>query len=492
MCVRGSLVCVVASFVVNTVSAMQLGHVQTASQMMQTGSTINQTTGHKYTQWLTNFNDVLYTSPVSVGGHNLKAIVDTGSFDQVVLTTHCKRCGNSHHLYHYKSTGKAGALVLGILSYGSGTVYTTEVVDSFSVGQLSNKKQPFWAVTDAEMPLLEENAFQVIFGIGPPASVLKFAHEEQREIHRELDGFMTDGGSVDAEITEIVARYDGNVVHAKATKPFVSAMGIKSVSACFFKPSGSGGFIIWDDDAAKKVPTAFQETPVVGNDFWSAKMSGVKFGRVHGGSSESPFGSPTQLGCGGDGCDAILDTGSSLIAAPGIVVSEVYDIIDRWVTSGGTCDDLSMLPDLEFSLGNVRLSLPAESYIGRAYGDLTSSTKNHMPNFERSKHAVSIDGSRCEVLLVEMDDNSWVLGMPFFRKYYTTFTYNGDSGGTMSFSVANDECKPHASPASADLLKNFPLSSPRPATLRVDASKIRLPGVVGRRLSDVAMSKMQH
>jgi len=470
---------------------MQLTHVPQASEMIQTHNTINQTRGHKYAQQLTNFKDVLYTSLVSVGGHNLKAIVDTGSFDQVVLSTECDRCGSSHDLYHYKSV-KAEALVLGILSYGSGTVYTAEVTDSFSVGPLSNNKQPFWAVTDAEMPLLEDNAFQVIFGIGPPASVLKFAHEEEREIHREVDDFTRDGGSVDAEITEILERYDGNLVHAKTTMPFVSAMGIRSVSACFFKPSGSGGFIVWNDDAAETVPTAFQETPVVGNDFWSAKISGVKFGRVNGGSSESPFGSPTQLGCGGKGCDAILDTGSSLIAAPGDVVSKVYDVIDRWVTAGGTCDDLSMLPDLEFSLGDVRLSLPAESYIGRAYGDLISSTKGHMPNFERSKHVVSIDGSRCEVLLVEMDDNSWVLGMPFFRKYYTTFSYNGDLGGTMSFSVANDECKPHASPASADLMTDSSLSGPRPATLRVDASKIRLPGVVGRRLSDVAMLKTQH
>jgi hypothetical protein len=268
---------------------------------MQTDTTINQTKGHKYAQQLTNFNDVLYTSPVTVGGHNLKAIVDTGSFDQVVLSTECQRCGNSHDLYHDKSSVKAGARVLGILSYGSGTVYTTEVTDSFSVGPLSNNKQPFWAVTDAEMSLLEENAFQVIFGIGPPASVLKFAQEELREIHRELHGFTRNGGSVDATIKEIVGRYEGNVIHAKTTTPFESAMGIRSVSACFFKPSGSGGFIIWDDDAAETVPTVFQNTPVVGNDFWSAKISGVKFGRVHGGSSESLFGSPTQLGCGGEG-----------------------------------------------------------------------------------------------------------------------------------------------------------------------------------------------
>jgi hypothetical protein len=480
MCVRGPQVCVLASFVVVTVSAVQLAHSPQASEVIQTDTTINQTKGHKYAQQLTNFHDVLYTSPVRIGGHNLKAIVDTGSFDQVVLSTECERCGNTHDLYHYKSSGEAGALVLGILSYGSGTVYTTEVTDTFSVGPLSNNKQAFWAVTDAEMPLLENNAFQVIFGVGPPASVLKFAKDEQREIRRELHDLQRDGGSADAEI---VNRYDGNLVHAKTTTPFVSAMGIRSVSACFFKPSGSGGFIIWDDDATETLPTAFQGTPVVGNDFWSVKMSGVKFGRVHGGSSESPFGSPTQLGCSGTGCNAILDTGSSLIAAPGFVVNEVYEVLDRWVTSGGTCDDLSMLPDLEFSLGNVRLSLPAESYIGRAYGDLTSSTKKHMPNFERSKHGVSIDGSRCEVLLVEMDDNSWVLGMPFFRKYYTTFTYNGDLGGTMSFSVANKECKPHASPASADLLNDSPLSGLRPATLRVDASKIRLPGVVGRRVS---------
>jgi hypothetical protein len=342
------------------------------------------------------------------------------------------------------------------------------------------------------MSLLEENAFQVIFGIGPPASILKFAHELKRDVHRELRELRKDGGSVDAEVKMIVDRYDGNLVHAKTTAPFVSSMGIRSVSACFFKPSGSGGVIIWDDDSTETFPTAFQETPVVGDDFWSAKLSGVKFGRLQGVSSASPFVSPTQLGCGGEGCDAILDTGSSLIAAPGFVVNEVSAVIDRWVESGGTCDDLSLLPDLEFVLGNVSLSLPAESYVGKAYGDMTSSTNDHMPNFARSRRDVSIDGNSCEVLLIEMPDDSWILGMPFFRKYYTTFTYDGDLGGTMSFSVANNECNPHASPGPADLFEDALLLGPRPSTLRVDVSKIRLPGVVRRRLSDVAMLKMQH
>eukprot|EP00927_Polykrikos_kofoidii_P037965 TRINITY_DN3218_c0_g2_i10.p1 TRINITY_DN3218_c0_g2~~TRINITY_DN3218_c0_g2_i10.p1 ORF type:complete len:168 (-),score=29.70 TRINITY_DN3218_c0_g2_i10:301-783(-) len=159
------------------------------------------------------------------------------------------------------------------------------------------------------------------------------------------------------------------------------------------------------------------------------------------------------------------------------------------MASGGTCDDLALLPDLDFTFGDVKLSLPAESYVGRAYGNLASSMKDYMPNLLRSKQVVSSDGSRCQVLLTGQKGNMWVLGMPFFRKYYTTFTYEGDLGGTMSFSVADDSCKPYSSPASEDLWKDLSLSGPRPATLRVDASKIRLPGAAVRRQVDMAIKK---
>jgi hypothetical protein len=338
------------------------------------------------------------------------------------------------------------------------------------------------------MDILQDDSFQIIFGVGPPASALKFAKAESAGVHEELNNFVRAGGELTDEINEIVARYDGSLAHAENTAPFISSLGIHRMSVCFFKPSGSGGYLTWNDDAPDTDLEAFLEIPVVGKEFWSAPLSDVQLGFDDGDEifNFSSVDMPYSLDCEQKACSAILDTGSSLIAAPTSVVSAIHAVVDSWVASGENCDDLSKLPDLQFQLGGKTLSLPAESYIGRAFGELPVGAEDFMPNFRRRGFR-AVDGTSCEVLVVAMDEVletgvAWILGMPFFRKYYTAFTYKGSLGHTMSFSVSDSNCNPHSSPAGTDLHMRTRLQ-PRPATLRVDASKIRLPAVVTRALS---------
>jgi len=166
--------------------------------------------------------------------------------------------------------------------------------------------------------------------------------------------------------------------------------------------------------------------------------------------------------------------------------------VDTWVSEGGTCDDLSRLPDLEFELGGVKLSLPAETYIGQAYGEIAEDISAFMPNYKRTELSSSTV-SNCQPLIMTIDVDSddgpmWILGMPFFRKYYTNFQFNNSIAGSMAFSVADENCEPGFSPATADLLMGLEKSGSRPAQMLVDASKIRLPGPVTR---SKALSKLK-
>merc|ERR1719502_1928612 len=62
----------------------------------------------------------------------------------------------------------------------------------------------------------------------------------------------------------------------------------------------------------------------------------------------------------------------------------------------------------------------------------------------------------CEPLIMSMDADSqfgqlWILGMPFFRKYYTTFHFLQREGrlpeaAKMSFSEQNGDCEPGNAP----------------------------------------------
>merc|ERR1719343_1962667 len=88
-----------------------------------------------------------------------------------------------------------------------------------------------------------------------------------------------------------------------------------------------------------------------------------------------------ELGCQKTKCSAIVDTGTSLLVAPSKVVDSIYDLADAWEAAGGTCDDLSDLPELRFTLGGLDFSLPPEAYMGEVSGDSYDDLRKYMPRF---------------------------------------------------------------------------------------------------------------
>eukprot|EP00927_Polykrikos_kofoidii_P034955 TRINITY_DN2953_c0_g1_i1.p1 TRINITY_DN2953_c0_g1~~TRINITY_DN2953_c0_g1_i1.p1 ORF type:complete len:572 (-),score=102.62 TRINITY_DN2953_c0_g1_i1:35-1642(-) len=454
-------------------------------------------TGPRFIQQLTNYWDLQYTGSVTVGGQEMRALFDTGSFEQYVLSKVCSACGDRERLYKNEQLSNKTAEVLGIASFGSGTVFTTEVMDSVEMGPIVANKTFIWAVTDAKMDILEENSFEMIFGIGPPATAVTLAEADATSARDEANERVDEGGSITPEMRESIVRYDGSLAHAKKAKPFVRETGVTCVSYCLKKPSGSEGIMVWNDDAVGKYPDRFLEVSVDGTDFWSAPVSGAWLGRVGSWSTGHSRIDITpkervSLGCLSRTCKAILDTGSSLIAAPSHAVAAIYEVVEHWVSSGGTCDDLSGLPDLELDLGGVKLSLPAESYVGKAFGGLAFDVQPLMPNFGRRRVEKGIGGS-CEVLIAEIGDiipgdSVWILGLPFFRKYFTAFTLRGSQAGTVAFSEADSDCQPWLAPAVSSLKTVHSQVGQRPAVLYVNASMIR-PGTTLRQFG-VAKQKL--
>eukprot|EP00927_Polykrikos_kofoidii_P011710 TRINITY_DN14_c0_g2_i8.p1 TRINITY_DN14_c0_g2~~TRINITY_DN14_c0_g2_i8.p1 ORF type:complete len:707 (-),score=84.23 TRINITY_DN14_c0_g2_i8:390-2366(-) len=429
-----------------------------------------------YRQRLTNHMDIQYTAQISTKGKEMSAVLDTGSFELFEFSQECSVCGNASRLYDLTWTQNARRT--GIASFGSGTLFSVEVADDVTIGQIVSANLSFWAVTDANMPILQQGSFQAILGLGPPSSALKFAEKVMTGIRKELSRFIAQGYKLTPEITDIVARYEGNLAHAQCAVPFVKTIGLTSMSVCFLKESGSGGFHIWHDDAVRQQPSKFTTIPVVGDSYWSASMTHVGLGWSASGHVD-PF---HALGCSDRACSAVLDTGSTFISAPSAVVSEIHAIVSQWVNRGGDCDDLSSLPDLVFSLGGVKLSLPPESYMGKAYGQLASEFTDLMPNYVQQFQ----DIGTCQPLIMSLDlyteeGFAWILGMPFFRKYYTNFAFSESQAAmNMSFSVADDACEPGEQPAGADFL-SVGTQARRRAQLRVDVSNIRVPKVFSRK-----------
>jgi saccharopepsin len=139
-------------------------------------------------------------------------------------------------------------------------------------------------------------------------------------------------------------------------------------------------------------------------------------------------GKPMNL-CGKDGCQAVVDSGSSLVMAPGNILGRIMSKIDPG-------DDCSKRPaKLGFKVNGKVLELNSEDYL------------------EHSEEG-------CEFLLASAPSSgkgpSIVLGYPFLRRYYTVF----DQGKSrIGFALAN-----HAS------LK-------KPASLGSDVASIPLVGI---------------
>mmetsp|Transcript_53966 Transcript_53966/g.150071 ORF Transcript_53966/g.150071 Transcript_53966/m.150071 type:complete len:540 (-) Transcript_53966:72-1691(-) len=444
-------------------------------------------------QVLDNLGDVQYTANIYVGEQKLKAIVDTGSFELLVFGQNCTMCGSPRKLYdHTKGSGYSSSGFTQQHNFGSGTTDSVEARDTVVVDGLRIKAQKFWEVVDADMPILDEDSFQAILGVGPPRSALKFAKHEAQEVHKQYHDYIKTGQTVTEQVRNVVKHYDDAVVHAKNGTSVAENLDLASVSICLGQKSNSKGYFTWDDHAIQTTPEKFVHVNVVGEYYWSASIGSVEFENA---SMQHTHGRPMQadnlIGCADANCSAIIDTGTSLLVAPSDFVHSVYTLVDSWAQDGGTCDDLSKLPDLHFTLNGVPLSLPAESYVGQIEGDVHDEVAKFMPMLFRQTRGLGDLKSSCQPLIMTMDAVSqfgpmWILGMPFFRKYYTSFEFRRLKGARfpdaarMAFAVADEKCKPGMRPPNTAHAKDRAelQTERRQAQLRVDASKLRVPRLV--------------
>eukprot|EP00928_Gymnodinium_smaydae_P100824 TRINITY_DN998_c0_g1_i2.p1 TRINITY_DN998_c0_g1~~TRINITY_DN998_c0_g1_i2.p1 ORF type:complete len:512 (+),score=107.29 TRINITY_DN998_c0_g1_i2:76-1611(+) len=443
----------------------------------------------EFRQTMANYYDAQYTGTISMGGQQVKSIIDTGSFELLVFGVNCSLCGTPKNLYDQsKSKTYSTDGFDKVHSYGSGTTNSVEAVDDLDIGPLSAAGQTFWEVYDANMPILQEDSFASIFGVGPPTSAAKFAEQDAKQIHEQLESLKKAGTEITENMLKIVKSYDDAAKRAWNVTSVVEQLNIHTMSVCMGQESGSDGYYIWNDTAVKRTPDNFLKMETTGDSYWSVDMTDVQLS-----SAVSKGGKAPKLGCKGGkggkgGCVAVVDTGTSLIAAPSEVVYQVRDLIGEWEKNGGSCNDLSKLPNLEFSLNGNLLTLPPQSYVGRAKGDFGSFFQNPKGNKKASGKKAS-GKSDCQLLLMPMDTKQddkpmWILGMPFFREYYTSFIFKVGKKHfrkqpyAMAFSKATGDCQPGDAPTKENVNLVRETSIVRGAQLNVDASKLLVPALV--------------
>jgi len=397
-------------------------------------------------QELANDGDVQYTGKLTVGGQTMDAVLDTGSFDLLVFSQRCYLCGDQYRLFNESMSPELELTEFRMdHSFGSGSTKSLQAYDTVSLGTLTSKRQSFWDVYEAAMPILRDATFQAILGCGPPMSSVKMALEEEDELKEIIESKKRNGEPIPAEMNQELDHYIAASEVAKETPGLVSQLGIQYFSICLGQVPGSKGYFIWNDYDPQASMTNFVQVPVVGDLYWSAELTDVGF------NLNSQQQEPMMLGCGAGRCSAVLDSGTSLIVVPPMAMAALQGAL-RTLSLTANCSDLSGLPDLEFRLDGKLFTLPPSSYMGEVSGSLPSELSHLMPHVPVQRPSLLQDQQQCVPLLMTLDADTqfgplWVFGLPFFRRYYSTFELGPSSDDdshfvakSMSFALADEDC----------------------------------------------------
>ncbi|XP_040111859.1 pregnancy-associated glycoprotein 4 [Oryx dammah] len=113
-----------------------------------------------------------------------------------------------------------------------------------------------------------------------------------------------------------------------------------------------------------------------------------------------------------DGCDALVDTGASLIHGPGRLVDNIQKLIGakpRGVKHYISCSAVNTLPSIIFTINGINYPVPAQAYI------LKGSRGHCYTTFKEKR--------------VRTSTESWVLGDVFLRLYFSVFDRGNDRIG---------------------------------------------------------------
>jgi hypothetical protein len=397
--------------------------------------------GLPYRQRLGNYHNVQYHADLEIGGQNVSGIFDTGSFDLVVVSTRCKKCPDPEYNHSASSTYVPEGTEH-LHQYGSGPALSRVAYEHVSIGPFVFSNQTFFEMIDHNISALDDASFDAIVGIGG------------------------DGGS------------------GEVNSSMMQKIGVKEYSICLEEGNLKPGWLTWGGDLADRA-TAL-EMFVIGKHHWAVPLNRVLPAGLDLGVEQKDAAG--VLLCK-DGCAAVLDSGTSLIAAPSYALQGLSYLLPEVYQN---CSNFEDMPILELNLGGHRVFLPPEAYVFRLTGTLVEvQSVWDILHFKPKVNAVD----ECLFAFMPMDRRTeygplWILGMPFFRTYHVQFDSRADERRVW-LSNRDAECKPlplHADKVSGDVGDDYPFPDmvvtqiarrgKRREPLTLDARSLLRPSVV--------------
>ncbi|XP_006214948.1 pepsin A-like [Vicugna pacos] len=309
-------------------------------------------------QPLENYLDTEYFGTISIGtpAQNFTVIFDTGSSNLWVPSIYCSSsaCTNHNRFNPEESSTYQGTDETLSITYGTGSMTGILGYDTVQVAGISDVNQIFGLSETEPGSFLYYAPFDGILGLAYPSISSSGATPVFDNI------------------------WDEGLISEDLFSVYLSSN------------DESGSVVIFGGIDSSYYTGSLNWVPVSVEGYWQITVDSITM------EGES-------IACS-SGCQAIVDTGTSLLAGPTDAISNIQSYIGASEDAYGdmvvSCFSISSLPDIVFTINGVQYPLSASAYILESDDSCTS-------GFE------GMDLSSSEEL--------WILGDVFIRQYFTVF-----------------------------------------------------------------------
>ncbi|XP_055437110.1 pregnancy-associated glycoprotein 1-like [Bubalus kerabau] len=313
---------------------------------------------------LRNIKDKLYVGNITIGTppQEFQVIFDTGSSDLWVPSVFCTSpiCSTHVMFRHFDSSTFRPTKKTFSINYGSGRMKGVVVHDTVRIGDLVSTDQPF-GLSMAELGF-DGIPFDGVMGLNYP----KLSFSGAIPIFDKLKN--------EGAISEPVFAF-----YLSKDKQEGSVVMFGGVDHRYYK-----GELNW--------------IPLIQAGDWSVHMDRISMKRK-------------VIACSG-GCEAVVDTGTSVIEGPRRLVNNIQKHIGAMPRGSEhyvSCSAVNTLPPIIFTINGIDYPVPAQAYI------LKDSRGHCYTTFEQNK--------------VSSSTETWILGDVFLRWYFSVFDRGNDRIG---------------------------------------------------------------
>jgi len=321
---------------------------------------------------LSDYQDAQYYGEITIGtpAQNFKVVFDTGSSNLWVPSKKCSLLQVACKLHKKYDSSKSSTYVANgtdfAIQYGSGACSGILSQDVVTAGDLTIKDQTFAEIT-------KEPGIAFIAG--------------------KFDGIL--GLAFDSISVDSVTPWWYNLVNqGEVSDPVFSFWLSKDPNA------SQGGEITFGglDDSRYSGDVTY--VPLNSETYWAFLMDDLKIGGKSAGVCSD--------------CQAIADTGTSLLAGPKDDVQKINDAIGAKTGPTGEatvdCSALSSMPDISFTLKGKDFTLTPDQYVLKV---------------SAGKSTECLSG----FMGIDLPKPLWILGDVFIGSYYTVFDFGNKQVG---------------------------------------------------------------